>query len=223
MKKVMILAALMLVGVLQGMSQETENRYYEPANSETDTPKGFWGVRVNIDVTVPGEVKDDGVGVEMFNPGPGLSVGAIYNVPINKRFYFEPGLYLQLHNTGYKKKYIDVDNANMLEYAMRVPLLFGIKFPTRTGFFTITTGPGLSVGLSGKTHVKDYGETASIDMYKDGIRRFDLNWNVGFAIYFKDYMIGLNGYYGLLNSLKDGDGASWHQNYITIGFGYNFK
>lgn len=34
-------------------------------------------------------------------------------------------------------------------------------------------------------------------------------------------MIGLNSYYGMLNQTKDTE-TKWHQNYVTIGFGYNF-
>lgn len=222
MKKFMILAALMLIGAVQGFCQEADNRYYE-VSEESGRPKGFWGVRLNMDITFPSEVTNGDYGMDMFNPGAGFSAGVIYNAPINKRFYFEPGLYLQYHTTGMKDDYTDGVDVSMRELALRIPLQFGVKFPTRTGFFAISTGPGLSFGLSGKEHASGYGEKVSVDMYKDGIRRYDINWSLGLSIHFKDYVIGVNGYYGLLNAFKEGDGATWHQNYLTIGFGYNFR
>ena len=221
MRKTMILAVLMLIGALQGFCQDTDNMYYEIANCDTGRPRGFWGVRVNLDITAPGEETYDGYGVQTLEAGPGLSVGMIYNAPINRKFYFEPGVYLQYHTTNFNKDYIDVDKAYFGEFGVRVPLLFGFKIKTRTGFFAITTGPAMNLGLSGKVHVKDSGRSASTDAY-DTFKRFDLNWNVGCAIYFKKFMIGLNTYYGMLNQTKDTE-TKWHQNYVTIGFGYNFR
>lgn len=61
-------------------------------NNPDNTP--YWGIRVNYDYTIPGSVKQGGVGIDLFKGGSGFSVGAIYNLPIIANLYFEPGISL---------------------------------------------------------------------------------------------------------------------------------
>ena len=46
----------------------------------------YFGARLSMDVTVPSHSRGN------YRTGSGFSVGAIYNLPVYKQFYFEPGL-----------------------------------------------------------------------------------------------------------------------------------
>ncbi|WP_288308130.1 outer membrane beta-barrel protein [uncultured Muribaculum sp.] len=223
MKRLLFLALAITAVALQGFCEDTENWYYETNTSGQEVPRKFLGIRANLDITAPGDATADGIGIELFEPGAGFSAGLVYNTPLGRKFYFEPGLYLYYQTMGCNKDFLyDVESASVRQFGVRIPLQVGMRFKTRTGFFSISTGPGINIGLSGKLHAEESGQSVNVDVYKDDLNRFDINWNFGCAIHFKQWMIGLNGNMGILNMLKDIDEVKWHQNFITIGFGYNF-
>lgn len=66
----------------------------------------YFGVRASLDITAPGDLKAQKVSLDVFNPGAGFSIGAIYNIPVVANLYFEPGLSLFYNTSG-----LDLDTA----------------------------------------------------------------------------------------------------------------
>ncbi|MDE6681843.1 MAG: hypothetical protein K2J87_00275, partial [Muribaculaceae bacterium] len=92
MKK-LVLISLMAVASL-GMSAQ-KSVLNNPNN------KPYFGARLSIDASIPGEVKytvgNASLKTDPFGTGGGLSVGGVYNIPIVANLYVEPGVDLYYH------------------------------------------------------------------------------------------------------------------------------
>ncbi|MCM1021788.1 MAG: hypothetical protein NC343_05925 [Muribaculum sp.] len=203
-KKIIAMAIAFMAIALNGFSQETGNRYYD---FDGETPLNFWGVRANVGIVEYGSAD---------NTGCAFSVGGIYNMSLSKRVFFEPGL-----NLGFLDSKVDY-LIRLKQFEMNIPLNIGLKYKTRTGIFTVSTGPALNVGIWGRLKDKFGG---SSNAYADNdylkAKRFDVKWNLNLSIHFHQWMISLTGGYGLLETTKDPYGGE-HQIAASLGFGYNF-
>lgn len=223
MKKhiIMLGAALLATGSVAS----AQNIFNNPDN------KAYFGVRVGVDITCPGEISSDGLGIDMFKNGAGIEFGGIYNIPVVANFYVEPGVKLFYDTYSVKKQFIELleddvrlDGVSIRKFGMRVPVMLGYRFDfTRDISVSVFTGPELEVGFSGKTHVSGRNISMSESVYGDGggMHRVNLLWDFGASVSYKQCYLGINGGIGMLNMNSESD-PTFHESRVTIALGYNF-
>lgn len=208
------------------------------ARSIVDNPnnKPYFGARVALDVTCPGDVKikhgNSSSAIDLYNPGCGLSFGAIYNIPLYANLYFEPGLQLYYNTTGIDSEVIDADgvssdkiHASNRYFGFRIPFVLGYHFDFRPCSLHVFTGPEMQVGLWGRERghytVGGVKESWSGDLFDGDLHRFELGWKIGAGLQIDHYYLALSGTIGMLNRLDKGS-STWHQNLFQLTLGYNF-
>lgn len=151
----------------------------------------------------------------IFNPRVGVGV----DIPLNGLVSFKTGLHWV--SKGAKSKFdvpvgeqsIDVTKKINQNY-LQVPLLASFHLGTPKNFDVVLSGGFyLACGITGKTE-EDYGDysvewstfkDASLPKCKwDGLRRFDAGVQIGGALDFSSWTVGLNGEFGLCRIYKDG-------------------
>lgn len=240
MKKFAIALAVVALAASSASAQRIVNN---PDN------KPFWGVRASLDISCPTKAtfKEDGYkeSENLYKSGVGVSVGAIYNLPIVANFYFEPGVSL-FYNTwknnldDLDKEYRDYINHNSYrQTGIRIPLNLGYHFDFTDDFkVSVFTGPQLQVGFSCDNYVgakvESDGETfeshEAPSMYSgdEGFNRFNMSWNVGVGFTYKKLYLGVTGSMEMTNMMryKKESGDDWsytaHMNTVGIALGYNF-
>lgn len=193
--------------------------------------KAYFGIRVGGDITCPGEVTSDNVGLDVYKNGGGIEFGGIYNVPVVANFYVEPGLKLYYDTYSMKKDLLDLieddiifDGFTVKKFGMRVPVMAGYHFDFTDDIkVSVFTGPELEVGFSAKGHIKAKNFDSSESLYGDdgGMNRVNLLWNFGAGVSYQHFYFGVNGGIGMLNMYSDSD-AKFHENRVTFSLGYNF-
>lgn len=93
----------------------------------TAQTSGHFGVRVGGEIACPGDISQDGVGVDAFSVGGGIEFGVVYTAPISAGFYIEPGLKLYYNQYSFNKDVIDAD-ASIRKFGMRIPVQAGYRF-----------------------------------------------------------------------------------------------
>lgn len=223
MKKVLLSLAFAVAACISVTAQNTT------VNS-TDN-KAHFGIRFGGEIILPGKITSDNVGISVFDNGGGVEFGGIYNVPVAKNFYIEPGLKLYCNNYSLKKEFVEAleddiifNSVSLKKYGMRVPVMAGCHFDftsdTRVSFFT---GPELEVGFSAKEYIKGYNIEMSDSVYGDegGFNRTNLLWGIGAGISYQHFYFGVSGGIGISNMLSDSD-VKFHENRISFSVGYNF-
>lgn len=204
----------------------------EVFNSSDNRP--YFGVRIGWDYTVPSTIHfDSGTSTKLFKSGSGVSVGAIYNIPIVANFYFEPGASLFYDTYRYDdltitdESGIEVErNPRIEKFGLRVPLRFGYRFNLfENGGVSLFTGFDPSVAFSGKVALKsneskDQGISTNVFNGFYAQQRFDIAWSFGLGIHVDRWEVDVVGSLGMIDMQK-GDGR-FHENRISISAGYNF-
>jgi len=161
----------------------------------------------------------DNINTDVLKMRHGFNIGAAINIPINKTFSFETGLFLI--NKGYSIRmtgsdyYIEYYEDTDLFY-LDIPLFAKASYNFDDKKIYGTFGPYIGAGISGKTEyvrsrggeayfVKDIiwgsGEDASL-------KRFDYGFNLGAGIEINSANIGLFYSLGLANISTDPDNES---------------
>ncbi|MCM1037189.1 MAG: PorT family protein [Bacteroides sp.] len=198
-------------------------------NSIFDNPdnKPYFGARIGLDISCPGNVNVGDVGIDFFNCGAGLEFGAIYNYPLVANLYIEPGvkLYYDTYSaTDIETLTYDFMDALVRQFGLRIPILAGYHFDFTSDIrVSVFTGPEVEVGLYGKEVDKIDRYTVSTNPYsKEGwLHRVNLLWNIGAGVSYRQYYMSIDGAIGMLNMWKTSD-WTFHQNRVTISLGYNF-
>ncbi|MBD5268060.1 MAG: PorT family protein [Bacteroides sp.] len=242
MKKILLLALSLFAGVSA----------VSAANPIVDNPnnKPYVGVRLNLESNIPGNVNFSNTSVNAFNPGAGISVGAIYNRPIIANFYVEPGLELYYNTQKFNTEDDLFQNSqwehnSVRSFGMRVPVMLGYHFDFSPKVsLAVATGPVLKVGftedyyLTTKTKVSDdvaFRNHYSGSLYKDSPfamagpenarNRVDCAWRFSIGVNFlKHYYAGLSGEVGMVNRIKHTNNGAYsqHDNLFQLNLGYNF-
>lgn len=185
----------------------------------TAQTSGHFGVRVGGEIACPGDISQDGVGVDAFSVGGGIEFGVVYTAPISTGFYIEPGLKLYYNQYSFNKDVIDAD-ASIRKFGMRIPVQAGYRFGLTDEIgLHVFTGPELEIGFSAKEHQGSYSE--SLYGEDGGMKRVDLLWSIGAGVSYKHFFYAVSGSLGMLNMLSDSD-AKFHENRVTFTIGYNF-
>lgn len=200
-------------------------------NNPDNSP--YWGVRVGYDITIPGKWHFDGESVDMFRHGSGVSVGAIYNLPLKANLFFEPGLSLSYYGYSYKDLLISDSHGEIVDtdpkikkFGVRLPLMVGYRFDLSERLsVSAFTGPEAGYAFYGKVNTKHkdlLGESFPDDVFSEhGHRRFNINWNVGVGVEV-DYhwFVSVTGSFGL-NDIQKND-VCFKEHRATVAIGYNF-
>lgn len=222
----LFLGIIMTAALMSGTASAEEIMFDNPAN------RSYWGVRVGLDVTVPGAETLDlpsmpKISVDPYKPGAGVSVGAIYNVKLVANLYLEPGVMLYYNTvggsteTGYPGESLDV---SLRELGLRVPVNVGYHVDFDAFSIKLFTGPELRYGLHGTSrYSSDKGgsmQEHSESLYND-LERSSVSWQIGCGLAVGSIDITLSGAINI-NNLSNNDYISWRCNRFTVGVGYNF-
>ena len=193
--------------------------------------KAYFGIRVGGEVTCPGDISVENVGLSVFKNGGGVELGGIYNVPVVANFYVEPGLKFYYNTYSLKADFMEdfqndiiFNSVSFKKFGMRIPVMAGYHFDfTNDIKVSVFTGPELEVGFSAKEYVKGHNIDVSESVYGEdgGMNRDNLLWGFGAGISYQHFYFGVSGGIGMLNMLSDSD-AKFHENRVTFSVGYNF-
>lgn len=216
MKQKLFIVLLILTATWLGKGALAENRVE-------------WGMKLALEGELPGKWKNEMTSVAMFKPGIGVNIGAVADIYIGKKFYFDPAVLL--FSSSYKYKDLIISSADGLitesdpkltKWGVQVSLPVGYKidFSDRFGL-KIFTGPQIRYAFAGKINIKNKAlKEDSGDIFDlwgiNGQRRFDLSWKIGVGVPIRDFVISLEADFGITDLLKDG--MSFRENRIGIGF-----
>lgn len=217
MKRFMI-AALIMTGAIASNAQE-----YLLENPDN---KDYFGIRLGVDIT-----STPGPGSDTYSNGAGFSIGAVYNIPVYKNLYVEPGLSL----------FYDTFSDNILvadDGSLEMPLQigrsfrnFGFRIPIVAGYhFDFTdqvsiapfTGPQFNVSLYAHDHVDEpYDFSVGSLFGENGFKHFDVQWTIGASVTYDRFVFTAAGAFGLTRVYTMNDDRI-RRNTCTISVGYNF-
>lgn len=185
---------------------------------ENPDNKAYFGARVGLDITsTAGEVLD------VYNNGAGFTVGAIYNIPVVKNFYFEPGLHLFYDTFGEELMTAGgptPTSASIRNFGFRIPFNFGYRFDfTDEMSIYLFTGPVFNVNLTASEHIKDAGSSTSLFDY--GFKRTDFQWDFGVGYSYGKLYAQIGGGVGITKVCKNSY-EQFRRNTFNISIGYNF-
>ncbi len=194
----------------------------------------YLGVRLGLDINCPTKVNFGGFKMDSFKPGAGFEAGAVYNIPLWKNLYFEPGLllyYSTMHGeTTYHLDYlpglngIEICKESVRRFGFRIPMRAGYSFNFEFGSISIFTGPRLSIPLVGRYHTKVGKVSHSSSLYKYDaqlpLNRVDLGWQFGAGFTYDRWVFEISGTAGMLDMYKGN--PSMHDNSVDLTVGYNF-
>lgn len=207
------------------------------AQTSTDTDddtRPLWGVRATFDVNIPGKWHAGGNTVRMYDTGLGGNVGAVCNLYLGKRFYFEPGVMLFYDTYGYHDLVIsgepgqsgnDVFNPDQHKIGVRVPLVVGYTIPLPSEYFlSVYTGPELNYCFSGKIDLSESDKT-SMPGFNDSLfgkdgnqRRFDMAWKVGVGFPLGNFTLSVDAAIGVTDLMKGN--VDFRENRVSLGLTY---
>lgn len=223
MKKYILAAVIGAISLLPSLAQSS--LVNNPDN------KAYFGIRVAPEITCPGSVTSDNIGISAFKNGGGIEFGGIYNVPVVANFYIEPGLKLFYNTYSLKDDFVGSIEDDMIfesvsfkKFGMRIPVMAGYHFDfTKDIKVSVFTGPELEIGFSAKEYIKGHNIDMSGSLYGDegDMKRVDLLWGVGAGVAYRKFYFGVSGGIGMLNMFDDSD-IKFHENRVTFSLGYNF-
>lgn len=239
MKKIaLIIGAILTACTFSAAAQEVS------FESDNNTP--YLGIRLGLDISCPTNMKISdpelapgvSMSVPFYDNGAGFDLGAIYNIPLWKNLYFEPGLSIYYNTMGIDLT-VAYDETNGISPADAKASIrrFGFRMPFQVGYridfsqFSLAafTGPVLSVGVIGREHfslkTQDINESESTGVYgNDGyLNRSDIGWKIGAGVEFERFVLQLSGTIGMCNMFNGAKGAKYRDNNVALTIGYNFR
>lgn len=200
------------------------------ADTTADDNGPMWGVRATFDVNIPGKYHAGGRSISMYKAGCGGSLGAVCNLYLGKRFYFEPGVSLYYDTYSYKDLVLSaetpqVTDPGLYKFGVRVPLVAGYTIPLRNDLFlSVYTGPELNYSLAGEIRLSDSEKSLLPDMETSlfgnewNLRRFDMAWKIGVAFPVWDLTVSIDAAIGVTDLMKGGTG--FRENRCSVGVTY---
>ncbi|MDE6121207.1 MAG: outer membrane beta-barrel protein [Muribaculaceae bacterium] len=224
MKRLYFLFTFMLLsaGVFTTYAQE---EIFDNASN-----RAHFGVRLGLDVSCPGKINYNDIPLagDAFNNGVGFQLIGIYNIPLWKNLYFEPGLGIYYNTQRYNLEWLglilsDTSSASVRRFGFRVPFVAGYRFDFEPFSVSVFTGPELNVGLVGRNSITTAGKSHSENAYaNDGdFHRAGLGWKFGAGFRYDRYVFEVSGTVGMTNMIKGVDGK-YHDNNVAFTVGYNF-
>lgn len=187
----------------------------------------FFGIRTSFDVTHPAGCNDG------INNGSGLTVMGVYNIPIGKNLFIEPGVGI-FYNTMGIKPFEDnnaIYDGSVRNFGIRIPVNIGYRVGLFDNFeLAAFTGPWFNINCSTKAHLQadmDMPVTiTSPSMFEYGWHHFDAQWGFGISATYADkYYLAISGGIGMsaMATFNNHDGIDrMRRNTLSITIGYNF-
>lgn len=215
MKKILI--SLVALATFAGASAQADI-FDNPDN------KAYIGARLGLDISsAAGNSK---MFSDFYNNGAGFTLGAVYNIPVYKNLYVEPGLSM-FYNTFGQDLFVDNTNkkidSSIRNFGFRVPMLVGYHFDftddVRVAPFT---GPQLNLSVLAREHVDSdsYDDHSIFGEY--GFKHVDLQWVFGVGVSYERYYLSVSGGVGMTRCMSIG-GNHFRRNTFNISIGYNFN
>ncbi len=220
-----IVLALIAATALSGMATAQNYLIENPDN------KPYIGLRLGLDISSVAGTADDSYG-----NGAGFTIGAVYNIPIWKNLFFEPGVHF-FYDTfdndievfdpampGTGDGILSVYDGSIRNCGFRIPLNFGYRFDfTDDISISLFTGPVLNTNLTAKAYC-DGLDDYTYSIMENGFKRFDLQWDFGVSMsYGHNYYVSVGGAVGMTKVFNPGnDDVSFRRNTVNIAVGYNF-
>lgn len=221
MKK--LIFAVAMFGCLSAASAQEATLFDNPDNH------AYFGARLGVDISSTG-----GSNTGVYNNGAGFTVGAVYNVPLYKNLYFEPGLNLFYNTFGQQVlESVEIEEDKPIYYLLdssirnlgfRIPMIVGYNFDfTDDVRIAPFTGPQLNFSFVSRFH-------SSEDELKDlngsifgehGFKHFDLQWVFGVGVTYQKYYVSISGGVGMTRCM-DLEKDHFRRNTFNISLGYNF-
>ncbi len=183
------------------------------------------GVRLGLDIATSTDFDYGSFKIGVLNAGAGFTAGAVYNIPVWKNMYFEPGLLL-FYNSMACDAIVGGTNTfigSIRRFGVRVPFRLGYRFDFEKVSVRAFTGPQLEVGLIGRSRLEVGNESASENAYgSDGIiNRVNVGWEFGAGVDFGNWTAEISGAAGITDMVQ-GSAIKGRFNNVTISLGYNF-
>ncbi len=216
-----IIALTAIIGL--GTAASAQNLLFENPDN-----KPYFGVRLGLDVT-----STAGATYDTYNNGAGFNAGAVYNIPVVKNFYFEPGLSLFYNTFGEQITTTIPDQYDGFAYVMdtsirnfgfRIPFNFGYRFDfTDEMSIYVYTGPVLNISVTAKQHCDAYGDEAAHteNLMGHGFKRADMQWDFGVGYSYNKLYVQVGGGVGVTKAYSSAI-DSYRRNTFNIAVGYNF-
>ncbi len=220
MKKVLlsILAAITVV-----MSAKAQDYLLDNPDN-----RAHFGVRLGLDVT---SLVGNG---DRYGTKSGFNLTGIYNLPIWKNLYFEPGIGV-FYDTASINAVYSTDDVQILErgsvrnFGFRIPFNFGYRFDVTDDVSVhLFTGPQLNYNITFGTY---YNGAKATNQPEADFNRFDFQWNIGLGVDYRNYYAYIEGDFGMSRLIQEKKFSyNEHQlafpgakrNIFSIGIGYNF-
>lgn len=222
------LCLVLLSGLLPLIASAERNLFNNPNN------KAYFGVRAALDMTCPRTFRQtnlhDRISLtqDYLGSRSGVSVGAVFNMPIIANLYFEPGVSFFFNTLSVRYDLRDalpdhiLDNISaaaksdrqIKQWGMRIPLDLGYQFDFHRNFaLSVFTGPVLNIGFSMKGCMGFKLDNAVFysgsSLYSTGdserddrFNRLALGWRAGIGATIRNIYIGANIDFGLTNLYK---------------------
>lgn len=152
----------------------------------------------------------------IFNPRVGIGI----DVPLNGLVSFKTGLHWVSKGAKYNFDASEIGKSvdgklKVNQNYLQVPLLASFHLGTPKNFDVVLSGGFyLACGITGKREINADDLSVSWSTFKDssvsgikfsdGLRRFDAGVQIGGALDFSSWTVGLNGEFGLCRICKDG-------------------
>lgn len=182
----------------------------------------FLGVRVGLDVS--SAASSD---LDCYNNGVGFNIGAVYNIPVYKNLYVEPGLSLfydtfgiEVSNQRSGERPVTIDGS-FRNFGFRIPIVAGFNFDFTDDIRVAPfTGPQLNISVVARDHYDADNDGHSL-FGEHGFKHADLQWVFGVGVTYKDYYLSFSGGVGM-TKVYDLSADSFRRNTFQLSVGYNF-
>lgn len=187
----------------------------------------YFGARLGVDITAtPGSAE-----FSTYNNGGGFSFGAIYNIPVYKNLYVEPGLSIFYDTFSENLDFIDQDlpeipyqiSHSFRNFGFRIPMTCGYRFDfTDQVSIAPFTGPQFNLSLYAHDHWSDEAKTEGKSLFgENGFKHLDMQWTIGASVTYDRYVFTAAGAFGITRVYQMG-ADKLRRNTCTISVGYNF-
>jgi len=150
----------------------------------------------------------------------GFHLGAIYDLKMSNKFYFQPGLLFASNGFAFEANEV-LKKANISMYSLELPLVFSFR-PKVTDKSKLLLDFGLYAryGLFGKKKYEyHYSESINKSPF-DAYNRFDTGINLGIGYSYEKITLSAAYQIGLTDAEKEI--SNMHHKKIRISLGYNF-
>lgn len=189
--------------------------------SQDNPYRPVFGFRAAVDVNLPGNWNTPVGASDVFNVGAGGAIGFACRFPFMRDLYVEPAVNLYYDQYSFKNKLGTTNYGNVNTFGVRIPFVLGYNFRfSEKVVMTVFTGPEFKAAFAGSYSDGPVGENPyNSSLYN--LRHFNVAWNVGIGVPVKNFMISVEGSFGMTDQAQNSL-YSFRENRITAGLTYYF-